>query len=304
MGRSLSITAAVAVLAFAAPVLWRLVSTYDRPSLLAFTSLAPFLNTTSSPKAFTCQPHSYTTEIISLDPLVIYIHNFIGDREVTALLAAGEPEFAPSEVTKHSRKVSTSDRTSQSAGLPLADPAVQCVPYQKKQRLTPDVVVSRAEKFMGTMLDPVHDEIGPPQLVRYTAGQRFNIHHDWYERPQPARRDKMHKGRSWNRVASFFAVLEDGCTGGETHFPYLKPLRRAGKGQWLDPKGAEVNNTWYEREDEDGGGVAFKPVKGNAVFWVNLHANGTGDERVMHAGLPLGEGLKTAMNIWPRQYYV
>jgi prolyl 4-hydroxylase len=42
--------------------------------------------------------------------------------------------------------------------------------------------------------------------------------------------------------------------------------------------------------------------KGSAIFWINLHRNGTGDERVMHAGLPLKGGRKTAMNIWPRQF--
>jgi prolyl 4-hydroxylase len=62
----------------------------------------------------------------------------------------------------------------------------------------------------------------------------------------------------------------------------------------------EVKPLWREHEN---GGLAFRPVAGNAIFWVNLHANGTGDERTNHAGLPLGKGRKTAMNIWPRQYY-
>jgi len=57
---------------------------------------------------------------------------------------------------------------------------------------------------------------------------------------------------------------------------------------------------WREHPD---GGLAFRPVAGNALFWVNLHANGTGDARTRHAGLPVVAGRKTAMNIWPRQYY-
>ena len=62
---------------------------------------------------------------------------------------------------------------------------------------------------------------------------------------------------------------------------------------WLNSKGGE----------QEDGGLAFRPIAGNAVFWVNLHANGTGDMRTRHAGLPLESGRKTAMNIWPRQYY-
>ena len=43
---------------------------------------------------------------------------------------------------------------------------------------------------------------------------------------------------------------------------------------------------------------------GNALFWVNLGEDGRGDERVRHAGLPLGVGVgvKSAMNIWPRRF--
>ena len=135
--------------------------------------------------------------------------------------------------------------------------------------------------------------------MRYTAGQRFNIHHDWYEAPQPARWENRHRGERWNRLASFFAVLQDNCTGGETYFPHVKPMAGS-SGNTVRDGEATPTAAWRVHED---GGVAFRPVRGNALFWVNLHANGTGDSRTLHAGLPLQDGLKTAMNIWPRQYY-
>ncbi|KAF3025664.1 hypothetical protein E8E14_013708 [Neopestalotiopsis sp. 37M] len=329
MGR-LSNTAAVAVLALAVPLLlsrltllspWLEIGTawaLSRLQSLALISSnrlwAPSSSGAAAPP-YVCSPHAYTTEIVSLDPLVLYLRDFVPEAEAAALVRAGEPAFARSEVTKHDRKQHTSDRTSSSAALPLDDVAVECV-------------LRRAEMFLGGLLDFNKEEgggggsaeMGPPQLVRYTAGQRFNLHHDWYERPQPTRsRDKLRLGRSWNRAASFFAVLEDGCSGGETHFPYLKSPRTttttAAAASSSSSSSSPVNrhrgvgrdqnatSAWYERADEDGGGIAFKPVRGNAVFWVNLHANGTGDERTMHAGLPLGDGMKTAMNIWPRQYY-
>jgi prolyl 4-hydroxylase len=280
MSKLLRVSTAVAVLAL---FIYSVFSPYTRSAKETISSAIAFINTPSPEPLlpFTCQPHTYSTEIVSLDPLVIYIDSFVPAREVSALLEAGEPEFRPSTVVKRGQKQQTHDRTSQSAGLPLDSAAVRCV-------------LDRAERFMGSMLDPARDEIGPPQLVRYTEGQRFNIHHDWYETPQPVRSDKRDRGRSWNRVASFFAVLEDGCTGGETHFPYVKPIAPRRK----PTKGG--SGMWWEHED---GGIAFKPISGNAIFWVNLFANGTGDERVMHAGLPLGGGMKTAMNIWPRQYY-
>ncbi|KAK8862264.1 prolyl 4-hydroxylase 6 [Apiospora arundinis] len=245
---------------------------------------------------FVCDPHhAYTMTIISLDPLLLYITSFLSPPEIAALLAAGEPDFAPSYVVKNGQRIGTPDRTSQSAGLSRDDPAVRCV-------------LARAQAFLGPALfdggggdggDGGRDDIGPPQLVRYEEGQRFNIHHDWYETPQPPARGEMDawRGSGWNRIASFFAILEDECEGGETWFPHVEPPTTI-------PSiiNGEHNELPIWRIHEEGG-VAFRPVAGNALFWVNLHANGTGDRRTLHAGLPVEDGLKTAMNIWPRKYY-
>ncbi|KAK4129131.1 hypothetical protein N657DRAFT_676799 [Parathielavia appendiculata] len=257
-----------------------------------------FKNTTDSTaadnlKQFVCDTsHTYRTELVSLEPLIIYIHNLVTPIEIESLLETAEPRFAPSQVTKYGRQQQTSDRTSSSAGLPRDDPAVKCV-------------LARTRKFLGTMLRDGWDEMGPPQLVRYSSGQRFNVHHDWFEIPQWAPDGSM---RRWNRVASFFAILQDNCTGGETHFPYAKPITfpsPRGEAMWqgevAQKQGEEAAKPlWREHED---GGLAFRPVAGNAIFWVNLQANGSGDARTNHAGLPLESGRKTAMNIWPRQYY-
>lgn len=249
---------------------------------------APFFSSLG-PRTFVCEPSVYRTEIVSLDPLLIYIHSFLHEEEIDALLATAEPLFKPSQVTKFGKKLDTTDRTSSSAGLPLHDPTVQCV-------------LGRAREFMGTMMVEGKDEMGPPQLVRYTAAQRFNIHHDWYETPQWAYDGSR---RKFNRVASFFAILQDNCTDGETYFPYIggKPAQgdsAAATGSTGSRRWGKSDPIWREHEE---GGLAFRPVRGNALFWVNLHANSTGDERTMHAGLRVGEGLKTAMNIWPRQFY-
>jgi prolyl 4-hydroxylase len=138
-------------------------------------------------------------------------------------------------------------------------------------------------------------EFGVPQLVRYQAGQRFDEHHDWYDSPQPLPSDSE---KLFNRVASFFVFLEDNCTKGETHFPYINTVEDKFLPSWKEPV-----KTAREYRSHKKGGVAFRPIAGNAIFWVNLFANGTGDERTIHAGLPVGEGQKTAMNIWPRKIY-
>lgn len=253
-----------------------------------FPFLAPFTPADSRPKASICDSSAYRTEIVSLDPLLIYIHSFLGDDEIQSLLTTAEPLFNPSQVAKFGQKLGSSDRTSSSAGLPLQDKTVQCV-------------LSRARAFLGEMMLDGRDEIGPPQLVRYTAGQKFNIHHDWYEEPQWAYDGSR---RKFNRIASFFAILQDNCTAGETYFPYVGPKAQdnsAERAQDVGPRRWTAADPIF-REHKDGG-LAFRPIRGNALFWVNLHANGSGDERTMHAGLPVGEGIKTAMNIWPRRFY-
>ncbi|EGS18936.1 uncharacterized protein CTHT_0055490 [Thermochaetoides thermophila DSM 1495] len=252
------------------------------------------LNVTIQP-TFVCDPnHTYRTELVSLDPVIIYIHDFITKPEIDALLEVGEPRFKPSQVAKYGVLMNTNDRTSSSAGLPRDDQAVMCV-------------MRRARNFLGTMIRDGWDDMGAPQLVRYREGEKFNHHHDWFENPQMAYDGTS---RKWNRVASFFAILQDNCTGGETYFPYAKPI--ALPGPWgakmwhgevrrQKNKTEEVKPLWREHED---GGLAFRPVAGNAIFWINLHANGTGDTRTLHAGLPLDSGLKTAMNIWPKHFYL
>ncbi|KAJ8125474.1 hypothetical protein O1611_g8165 [Lasiodiplodia mahajangana] len=230
----------------------------------------------SSSGSLQCEDQSYKTELISLDPLVIYIRDFFNAKDIDAIVQAGENRFNPSVVNQNGRMIQNPYRTSWSAGLEAEDPAVECV-------------LERSRRFLGTMLNPDEDEMGVPQLVRYTQGQEYNLHHDWMRIPQPAFDGSP---RTFNRVASFFVILQDNCTGGETWFPFVKAASP-------QPKGGEEGRLWREHED---GGLAFKPVAGNGIFWVNLFPNGTGDTRTVHAGLPVTSGLKTAMNIWPRQY--
>ena len=226
-----------------------------------------------------CLAHRYTTEIVSLDPLLIYIHNFVAPSESTALIHAGELLLEPSPVTGYGTNSKSQSRTSWSALLPEDNHIVQCV-------------LARAERFMGTLMAPGRDEMGVAQMVRYTPGQKFDLHYDWFQRPRLRDGDNGRQ-RVYNRVATFFVILQENCTEGETYFPYIKPISPQAQGD-------ASARMWREHED---GGMAFKPVAGNALFWVNLMSNGTGDTRVLHAGLPVKSGMKTAMNIWPRAFF-
>ena len=120
----------------------------------------------------------------------------------------------------------------------------------------------------------------------------------------------------YNRLATFFVVLEaEGIEekSGETWFPFIDaPGDTDASSAGGDSEGDDDDDDEGSRDGErlwrkhEDGGVAIKPIPGNAIFWVNLFlGNGTGDRRVVHAGLPVkGQGAKKkAMNIWPRVFF-
>ena len=184
-----------------------------------------------------------------------------------------------------------STRTSQSTNVPR-DAVARCVE-------------ERALLFQG--FDVAREQLEPLQLVRYGAGERYHFHTDWYGAPGAATRASAALGG--NRLSSFFAYVaasasEDdagddddgdsstainGLKGGGTNFPMLEPP--------TDPRWCafiDCDEPWEN-------GITFRPIAGNAVFWRNLHEDGTGDQRNLHAGLPVVRGWKVGMNIWTRQ---
>ncbi|KAH6676426.1 hypothetical protein B0J14DRAFT_354084 [Halenospora varia] len=256
--------------------------------LSTWRSFLPFSGT-----AFICEEGRYTTEVVSTDPLVIYINDFVSAKEAKSIIDVGTPHLTPSLISppgssSHEQTLASS-RTSQSGALPPSSPAIQCL-------------LTRARTFLGPTLIPPHQSndltFGTPQLVKYNKGEKFDEHYDWFSTPQPL---PKHRGLYYNRVASFFVYLDTSpdLLGGETWFPKLEipaPFSNSnenGNRTFGDEK-------WTRNVE---GGVNFKARKGSAVFWVNLHANGTGDRRTVHAGLGVERGMKVAMNIWPRALF-
>lgn len=95
------------------------------------------------------------------------------------------------------------------------------------------------------------------------------------------------------------------CVGGGTNFPKLGwPGSRA----WC--RFLECDDDREGSSEKDGGGAAgensgkktegitFKPIKGNAIFWENLRADGRGIPETWHGAFPVKEGTKVGLNIW------
>jgi len=125
----------------------------------------------------------------------------------------------------------------------------------------------------------------PLQLVKYGSGQHYHFHTDWFGDPAYS-----HPSTGGNRQSSFFAYVyvSNDTTGGGTNFPMVIPPRHE---KWCDV---------IDCDEPYANGVTFLPVEGNAVFWSNF-VDGRGDDRTIHAGLPVTTGEKIGMNIWTRQ---
>lgn len=160
-------------------------------------------------------------------------------------------------------------RTSSSATLP-ADPITRCIE-------------SRAASFQGPRTSPSHLE--PIQLARYSPSEHYRHHTDWFV--DPAHSTSRSGGQ---RVSSFFAYVGvgEGTTGGGTNFPALDAPHGE---EWCDV--IDCDEEWEK-------GVTFRPVEGNAVYWENM-VSGEGDDRTLHAGLPVTGGWKVGMNLWTRE---
>ena len=242
-------------------------------------------------KQASCPEHYYKIHFVSRDPLVIYVPDFITADEAKHLQRISSGKFSRSGIADSSgAQRNASTRTSSSASLSERDDIIRCIE-------------ERARRFQSPSLPRTHLE--PLQLVKYAVGEQYHEHTDWFTSPLQTTRDL-----GGNRLSSFFVYVhtsEDIVSGG-TRFPFLDPpgvpkADALGTGFFKPGVGGD-GEEWCEYMDCDEPwerGVTFRPVQRSAVFWMNLLPNGRGDERTLHAGLPVLKGEKLGMNIWTRE---
>jgi len=105
-----------------------------------------------------------------------------------------------------------------------------------------------------------------PQVMHYTVGQEFKLHHDYLDPQLPGHAiDIELRGQ---RIATFLIYLNDDFQGGETAFP------RAG--------------------------VSFRGKKGDALYFANVSRSGAPDPNSVHEGKPPTAGEKWIFSQWIR----
>ncbi|KAM3548314.1 hypothetical protein MY1884_009231 [Beauveria asiatica] len=214
--------------------------------------------------SFQCLPQPYTIEILSVDPFVIYINDFLSEYEIQYLL-----EYASAQ--EHHEDI---DMQTNSASLRLA--------WRNRGNVC---IAERMKSLLGNVQ---HLEIEPIRIIQYEGEQKLQVHYDWFPGNRTDASPAGHPNRVNNRLGSIFAYLEDDCDGGETYFPEIRGVAETADGRKFS-------------RTESGEGLLVKPLRGNAVFWNNLHSDGSGDVRTAHAGLPVTRGRKIGINIW--SYY-
>lgn len=181
-----------------------------------------------------------------------------------------EPHFTPSTIWNAGQEtLNPLVRNSEKARLPRSH-NVRCIE-------------DRARTFQGWR---PHTFIEKLWSQRYGVGGHYTYHYDWSTAT-----------RNSGRVSSFMVYLQANCTGGGTHFPRLtKPQGQ----EWCRFIECEQDGKVTDTGEEAGRnvGVTFKPIAGNAVFWENMRADGTGYLESWHAGLPIISGSKIGLNIW------
>lgn len=218
-----------------------------------------------------CPAQFTKPRVFSEDPLMVYIEDYLSPAEAKYLLHVAEGRWHASPVSTRSeiKGYDPEFRSSLTAVLP-GDPVVNCVE-------------ERAASTLGFL--PL-SHIEPSQAVKYKTSELFRPHFDWM--------DGMANPRSYTLFGYLACDGENGegsCEGGNTQFPNFSGRFPA---------------TWCQKfvdcNDESGlGGVAFKPVVGNAIYWANYYPNGTGHPGSYHAGMPVKVGRKIGLNQFARR---
>lgn len=129
-----------------------------------------------------------------------------------------------------------------------------------------DLVLVLLRTRMAHTINMPSAHMEPATVLHYAPGQHFTPHYDFLDPREPGLAASI--ARHGQRIATLLVYLNDGYEGGETDFPRV-PYR-------------------------------FKGAAGDALLFLNVDANGVGDPRTQHAGLPPSKGEKWLLSQWVR----
>ncbi|KAF3330219.1 prolyl 4-hydroxylase subunit alpha-1-like protein [Carex littledalei] len=234
-------------------------------SLLSITAIPSFWffprQTVQAPGSF--DPRHIVT--VSWKPRIFLYKGFLSNEECDHIIKLSKSKLGKSMVVDNESGNSVMSEVRTSSGMFL----------DKRQ----DEVIARIEERIATWTLLPEENAENIQVLRYDLTEKYDAHFDYFS-------DKHNQARGGHRYATVLMYLSDVEMGGETVFPDAE-------GWESQPK----DNTF---SDCAKGGLAVKPVKGDAVLFYSLHPNGVPDPKSLHASCPVLKGEKWSAPKWIR----
>jgi prolyl 4-hydroxylase len=129
-----------------------------------------------------------------------------------------------------------------------------------------DPFIQKIEERIDALIGLPHEYGETMQGQRYEVGQEFKYHLDLFWTRADYWKDEAKRGGQ--RTITAMAYLNDVEEGGDTFFTQI--------------------------------GLSVKPSRGALLIWNNNMPNGMPNENTMHAGTPVGKGVKYVLTKWYR----
>ena len=192
-------------------------------------------------------------EILSSDPDIRLIHNFLEVGEAEHLIDTLHRRLISSKIDEGEGEINTSIRNSTSGVIGKRD----------------DIIIANIEDRIAKYLNSTVDHMEFLQLLNYKKGQFYNYHFDWFTDYNYTINEDRRNQRKHTMILYLNTIPKQ--YGGGTSFKYLN--------------------------------ITVNPIKNNALYFHNLHQNGTGHNMTLHAGDELlsDEVQKWVINSWTRE---
>eukprot|EP00270_Netrium_digitus_P005718 TRINITY_DN1766_c0_g1_i1.p1 TRINITY_DN1766_c0_g1~~TRINITY_DN1766_c0_g1_i1.p1 ORF type:complete len:330 (+),score=72.97 TRINITY_DN1766_c0_g1_i1:57-1046(+) len=200
-------------------------------------------------------------EQLSWKPRAFLYHGFLSDEEADHIVQLATPKLQRSTVVGDQDGGSAVSNVRTSFGM-----------FISKDE---DEIIKRIEKRISHWTFLPHANQEALQVLRYTRGQKYEPHHDFFPGP-----GEGHRGG--HRYATVLMYLNDVKKGGETVFQAVD-----------DP--TPKDDSW---SDCAKGKLAVKARKGDALLFYSMHPDGTPDEYSLHYACPVVEGVKWSAPKW------
>jgi len=197
-----------------------------------------------------------TLSKIHNEPVLFRITNFLTDKECDHLLNLAQKKTFTKSFTEGDSNI-----------LVFSEQRTSDFIFFKHSQ---DAIIRRIQTRCADILGLTSNHVEPLQVVHYTNGAEFKLHHDAGTLDENDHSIEIVEPK---RIVTFFVYLNTLPEGvGHTDFPIAN--------------------------------LSMRPVKGTAVLWLNVKVDdpAVADYRTSHRANPVGEGLeKFGLNIWVTQ---